>query len=117
MSETGEHSRNHRLLDMSWLLPVLLAGPKPGEWLPGPGFGGTYRMRRPAGPPRDAVAAIREHARRRPARRAVLLVGSDEILTAVRQRQQRWGINRLVIREVAVGRLASLLPRLRETTE
>jgi hypothetical protein len=46
------------------------------------------------------------------------LVGSDgEILTAIRQRQQRWGINRLVIREDAIGKLAPLLPRLRETTE
>jgi hypothetical protein len=41
-----------------------------------------------------------------------LLVGSDdEILTAIRQRQQRWGINRLVIREDAIDKLAPLLPR------
>ena len=47
-----------------------------------------------------------------------LLVGSDdEILTAIRQRQQRWGINRLVIREDAIDKLAPLLPRLHETTE
>jgi len=47
-----------------------------------------------------------------------LLVGSDdEILTAIRQRRQRWGINRLVIREDAVDEPAPLLPRLHETTE
>ena len=47
-----------------------------------------------------------------------LLVGSDdEILTAIRQRRQRWGINRLVIRDDASDELASLLPRLHETTE
>lgn len=47
-----------------------------------------------------------------------LLVGSDdEILTGIRQRQQRWGINRLVIREEAIDKLAPLLPRLHETTE
>ena len=47
-----------------------------------------------------------------------LLVGpDDEILTAIRQRQQRWGINRLVIREDAIDKLAPLLPRLHETTE
>jgi hypothetical protein len=47
-----------------------------------------------------------------------LLVGSDdEILTAIRQRQQRWGINRLVIREDAIDELAPLLSRLHETTE
>ena len=46
-----------------------------------------------------------------------LLVGSDdEILTAIRQRQQRWGINRLVIREHAIDKLAPLLPPLHETT-
>jgi hypothetical protein len=46
-----------------------------------------------------------------------LLMGSDgEILTAIRRRQQRRGINRLVIREDAIGKLAPLLPRLRETT-
>ena len=40
-----------------------------------------------------------------------LLVGSDEIfLTAIR-------LNRLVISEDAIGKLAPLLPRLRETTE
>jgi hypothetical protein len=44
-------------------------------------------------------------------------VGSDDaILTAIRQRQQRWGINRL-IREDAIDKLAPLLPRLHETTE
>jgi hypothetical protein len=49
---------------------------------------------------------------------ALLLVGSDdEILTAIRQRQQRWGINRLVIREDAIDKLAPLLPHLHETTE
>ena len=47
-----------------------------------------------------------------------LLVGSDdEILTAVRQRQQRSGINRLVIREDAIDKPAPPLPRLRVTTE
>jgi hypothetical protein len=46
-----------------------------------------------------------------------LLVGSDDgILTAIRQRQQRWGINRLVVREDAIDKLAPLLPRLHETT-
>jgi hypothetical protein len=46
-----------------------------------------------------------------------LLVGSDdEILTAVRQHQQRWGVSRLVIREDASGKLVPLLPRLGETT-
>jgi hypothetical protein len=46
-----------------------------------------------------------------------LLAGSDdEILTAIRQRQQRRGINRLVIREDAIGKLAPLLPRPHETT-
>jgi hypothetical protein len=45
-------------------------------------------------------------------------VGSDgEILTAIRHRQQRSGINRLVIREDAIDKLALLLPRLHETTE
>ena len=49
---------------------------------------------------------------------AFLLVGSDdEILTAIRHRQQRSGINRLVIREDAIDKLALLLPRLHETTE
>jgi hypothetical protein len=47
-----------------------------------------------------------------------LLVGSDdEILTGIRQRQQRWENNRLVIREDAIDKLAPLLPRLHETTE
>jgi hypothetical protein len=41
----------------------------------------------------------------------------DEILTAIRQRQQRWGINRLVIREDAIDELAPPLPRLHETTK
>jgi hypothetical protein len=47
-----------------------------------------------------------------------LLVGSDdEILTVVRQRQQRGGTNRLVIREDAIDKPAPLPPRLHETTE
>jgi hypothetical protein len=45
------------------------------------------------------------------------LVGSDdEILTAIRRRRQRRGINRLVIREDAIDKPAPLLPRLHETT-
>lgn len=52
-----------------------------------------------------------------PAGHRVLVGSDDEILTAIRQRQQRWGINRLVIREDAIDKLAPLLPRLHETTE